>query len=639
MRILLVLFVLLIQFSFAQTIAYTSFEEATTTGTKYTDTGDAATDHALVNNSGEPDVNFVATGNELGFSSYYFNSRGGTGLTDGDYVGITNYAGTVGSYPDGSQGFQMSDTDGLMVTTLDTVDVSAYASVNISIQYYVNTEGYESDDYFRIWVVADDGSEVDIFNTQGSDINDLDIEGKWLSAVARVAGKNKIVVKMGLDCNAGFEAVYFDNIQITEGGSANLGPQISNMGTSALVPLATEDLIDTVKAFDESNVTGVTLHYTINGGSEVTLEMNALGSDSLYVGTIPSSAYSDGNRVVFWSTAADDSGAVSTSDEIAFFAGTTPISSLKQSGENQTLAYEGYYARSTGVATVSSGVFSTSSLTVYMQDENYGAIAVHKSGAGSATVTAGNSYTIVGKLIQYNGLAQLEPMDVNTDIIDNGSATMPEAFEVNIENLLNGAETWESVLVKVVKADTVAGSDPWPEPGNYANINITDDAGSNQLTLRIDDDTDIDDAVEPAWPQNITGIFSQYDYTSPFNGGYQLTPRAMTDFEDATAIGDPSAQLPVELKLYQAYPNPFNPSTTIRFDVPAAFTQQGNFELAIYNSLGQKVRVLANKAISGRNEVSWDGLNAIGQSVSTGIYYAVLNVASQRQSIKLLFLK
>ena len=66
---------------------------------------------------------------------------------------------------------------------------------------------------------------------------------------------------------------------------------------------------------------------------------------------------------------------------------------------------------------------------------------------------------------------------------------------------------------------------------------------------------------------------------------------------------------------------------------------KGNFELAIYNSLGQKVRVLANKAISGRNEVSWDGLNTLGQPVSTGVYYAVLDAASQRQSIKLLLLK
>jgi len=638
MRILMLLFVLLIQFSFAQTIAYTSFEEAIATGTQYKDLGDASSDHPLINNSGEPDVNHTSTGGELGFSSHYYNTRNGVGLTDGDYVGVTDYAATVGSFTDGSKGFQMSDIDGFMVTSLDTVDVSNYASVNISLDYYVNEEGYESDDLIHIWIVADDDSETDLLNTQGSDIDDLDIEGRWITLEARVTGQSKIVLKLGLDCNAGFEAVYFDNIQITEGGSGNLEPQISTRGTSALVPPADVDFIDTVKAFDESAITSVSLFYSINDGSAQEAAMTDLGVDSLFAGTIPASAYIDGDRVVYWSTATDDSSATSSTTEQGFFAGTTAISALKQLAADQELAYEGYYARTTGVATVSSGIFSTNSLSVYMQDENFGAIAVHKTGAAEATIVAGHNYEIVGKLYQFNGLAQLEPMDTQTDIIDNGEATMPDAFEVNIENLLNGAETWEGLLVKVMMADTVSAG-YWPESGADANIFITDDAGSNQLTLRVDKDTDVDDQVEPSWPQNITGIFSQYDFSAPYDEFYQLLPRAISDFEDATAIGDVDVQIPLTLQLLPAYPNPFNPSTKISFNMPSTLLNKGNFELAIYNSLGQKVRVLANKAISGRNEVSWDGLNTLGQPVSTGVYYAVLDAASQRQSIKLLLLK
>ncbi len=640
MRTLFILLIFAAQILFAQTIAYTSFEEATATGTKYTDTGDAATDHALINNPGEPDVNFVSTGGEMGFSSYYYNTENGTGLTDGDYVGVSNYTGAVGAFTDGSQGFQLSDVDGYMVVTFDSVDVSAYPSVQVSLDYFVNDDSWETDpmDFLRIWVVLDGTEEKDIVNTQPEDIDNLGIEGAWMTANGLFAGHQKLTLKIGLQSNGSFEAVYFDNIQIAVGGSANIDPQIADVGRSTLVPAATEDVTDTVRAYDESAVASVEFNYSVNDGAVTTLAMTDLGMDSLYVATIPASAYNDGDRVVFWSTVTDDSGAVVSTDKVGFFAGTTPIASLKQSAANQTLAYEGYYARTTGVATVGSDVFSTSSLSIYIQDENYGAIAVHKSGE-ITTITQGNSYTITGMVSQYNGLAQLQPENVFTDVVDNGAATMPEAFATDLTTLLSGAESFEGLLVKVTGADTVSDGSTWPEAGKDANITITDDAGAHTVTLRVDKDTDIDDNSEPTWPQNITGIFSQYDYSSPYTDGYQLIPRSMADFEDATAIDDDASHMPVTLKLYQAYPNPFNPSTTIRFDVPAKLAGDAGFELAVFNNLGQKVKVLSTQAQAGSNVVTWNGLNEQNQSVSTGIYYAILKIAAHTQSVKLLLLK
>jgi hypothetical protein len=466
----------------------------------------------------------------------------------------------------------------------------------------------------------------------------LGIEGAWRTATGLFAGHQKLTLKIGLQSNGSFEAVYFDNIQIAVGGSANIDPQIADMGRSVLAPAATEDVTDTVRAYDESGLASVEFNYTVNDGATTTLAMTALGMDSLYVATIPASAYNDGDRVTFWSTVTDDSGAVVSTDKAGFFAGTTPIASLKQSAANQTLAYEGYYARTTGVATVASGVFSTNSLSIYIQDEAFGAIAIHKSGE-TTTITQGNSYTITGMLSQYNGLAQLQPEDVNTDVVDNGAATMPDAFAVDLATLLSGAESFEGLLIKVASADTVSDGGTWPQTGKDANITITDDAGAHTLTLRVDKDTDIDDNSEPTWPQNITGIFSQYDYSSPYTDGYQLLPRSMADFEDATAIDDNTSHLPMTLKLYQAYPNPFNPSTTIRFDMPAKMAQDASFELAVFNSLGQKVKVLSTHAQAGSNVVTWNGLNTQNQPVSTGIYYVILKVAAHSQSVKLLLLK
>ena len=66
------------------------------------------------------------------------------------------------------------------------------------------------------------------------------------------------------------------------------------------------------------------------------------------------------------------------------------------------------------------------------------------------------------------------------------------------------------------------------------------------------------------------------------------------------------------------YPNPFNPSTTIVFNLPK--TQ--NIQLIIYNSLGQVVRELVKEELpSGLNEIVWNGNDQLGKSVGSGVYF------------------
>jgi len=73
------------------------------------------------------------------------------------------------------------------------------------------------------------------------------------------------------------------------------------------------------------------------------------------------------------------------------------------------------------------------------------------------------------------------------------------------------------------------------------------------------------------------------------------------------------------VKLEQNSPNPFNPVTKIRYVTSKA----GNVTLRIYNVQGSLVKTLANKYVdAGSHEVTWDGRNQSGQSVSSGVYYA-----------------
>lgn len=205
-----------------QVIAFTSFENAFV-GDQYVDTGDASMDHDLINNAGQSDVDFLADGVEIGFDSFYFNSRNDVGLTDGDFVGATNFTGTVGAFTDGVQGFELQDADGTMRTTFDTV-TSPLGAPNsrvdfewsLCFDFFVQETGWESDDRIRIWVDAD-GTEIDIINTMGSDIDDLGIEDRWITGFLDLTGYANITLMVELESNSGSESLYLDNIVFKTG--------------------------------------------------------------------------------------------------------------------------------------------------------------------------------------------------------------------------------------------------------------------------------------------------------------------------------------------------------------------------------------------------------------------------------------
>ena len=93
---------------------------------------------------------------------------------------------------------------------------------------------------------------------------------------------------------------------------------------------------------------------------------------------------------------------------------------------------------------------------------------------------------------------------------------------------------------------------------------------------------------------------------------------------------------PLSFRLDQNYPNPFNPETTISYAVPEA----SDVRLIIYNIQGQEVRVLLNAPHSaGRYNTRWDGRDASGRSVSTGVYVYRLDAGSNVALRKMVFVK
>lgn len=103
-----------------------------------------------------------------------------------------------------------------------------------------------------------------------------------------------------------------------------------------------------------------------------------------------------------------------------------------------------------------------------------------------------------------------------------------------------------------------------------------------------------------------------------------------------TPAPDEQADTPVPAPAMSNYPNPFNPSTTIKFNLP----QAGNVELTVYNVRGQKVRTLLNSTQSaGNHSVVFDGHSDNGNSLASGMYLYRLTAGGKSITNKMLMLK
>ena len=132
--------------------------------------------------------------------------------------------------------------------------------------------------------------------------------------------------------------------------------------------------------------------------------------------------------------------------------------------------------------------------------------------------------------------------------------------------------------------------------------------------------------ADVSWGRTPDGGNSFSFFVNP-TPGYQNAP---------TGINEDNLKLPVSAFLMQNYPNPFNPTTTIRYEL----YEDSEVSLVIYDVNGKPVQTLQSKMQSaGLHNVTWSGIAADGQTMSTGIYFARLVADDYTQTIKMLYLK
>jgi len=99
---------------------------------------------------------------------------------------------------------------------------------------------------------------------------------------------------------------------------------------------------------------------------------------------------------------------------------------------------------------------------------------------------------------------------------------------------------------------------------------------------------------------------------------------------------DESNQLPTAFNLYNNYPNPFNPTTQIRYNL----SEDAMVSITIYDIMGRSIRSLVNsKQTAGYRSIRWDGKNNLGEPVSAGMYIYTIQAGEFRQTKKMVLLK
>jgi hypothetical protein len=281
--------------------------------------------------------------------------------------------------------------------------------------------------------------------------------------------------------------------------------------------------------------------------------------------------------------------------------------------------YEGQYVKVQGRISGPSNIFTSgSSYSLYLQDATNGVNIYAPQVASEHALllnVMGTSWECIGKVTEYAGLTEVAngvmflldsmPQDIAPRILPYNSAV---------------TEGMESGLIQVTGAVIAELS----TAGGGQNFTIKN--GTPGITIRV-----VDGAGIPlGWIKKnvrvkVTGIVGQYDNSFPYNTGYQVMPRLISDLVDMT---DSITGADTILTIDTIYPNPFSPNdpdplramATIKVNSPADY----KIYIEIFDLEGRLVKRLLTNHPGGANEVYWDGKDDKLEPCPIGIY--ILNL-------------
>jgi hypothetical protein len=181
-------------------------------------------------------------------------------------------------------------------------------------------------------------------------------------------------------------------------------------------------------------------------------------------------------------------------------------------------------------------------------------------------------------------------------------------------------------IVVVENITTEVGNQP---SRDYVMRMLVYGASGSQVSIGSDETLPIEQNItlDTAWITANVGfvVFIQRASTR------EVYQSAYIGVDDLTVTGvDDKESMPSAFRLHANYPNPFNPSTIIEYEIP----EITGVTLVVFNAIGQEIATLVNESqFPGRYAIQWNGLDNSGRKVTSGIYFYRLR-AGTHQSTK-----
>jgi hypothetical protein len=183
-------------------------------------------------------------------------------------------------------------------------------------------------------------------------------------------------------------------------------------------------------------------------------------------------------------------------------------------------------------------------------------------------------------------------------------------FSSDIRTKINEVETWNfKVNAEPFKPARLVFSEIRDVPASN-EIYLVDEANGASVNLRLD---------------------STYSFVSPLR---ELRFSVLVGARDAV-LNHAAQTLPADYDLSYNFPNPFNPTTSLRLSLPV----QSTVDLVIFNILGQKIRTLFTGELpAGIHWFTWDGKDDQMASSPSGAYYCLLKIEGKQGIVRRMIL-
>ena len=244
---------------------------------------------------------------------------------------------------------------------------------------------------------------------------------------------------------------------------------------------------------------------------------------------------------------------------------------------------------------------------------------------GTQKLTLGNGNTLTAFPIE---VSKGTTLDLDTNVVAGSGIFMADSGAVVVTrhpgglggNLTNSGTITFDARTDFVYGGHVAQVTSTLLPDTLNNLTIDDSSGVTLTkTTRINGTLTLKAGVF----DNTIGFTLGPNGTVVFSGGSLLVP--------LTGVNDVASDLPKDFYLSHNYPNPFNPSTTIKFGLP----KEADVQITVFNILGQKLAVLVNERMkAGNHQVVFNA-----GSISSGVYFYVMRAGNKVFKEKMLLLK